>query len=285
MMVRKEKGYTIVELMIAVMLFSVVVLAIYSIFTSMQASYAAQDQVVEMQQNVRAAMDTLTRDVQLMGCGLYNGAPDTMLTAANSETAQGTDGITLAGNIAASTILTNDAGNASTILVEDSTGFEDGDTIDICDFNGNRVATGTLSSDPPDKNTLTLASPVSASAGYIITQAYQTLTYTVDYSNPRHPVLRRSGQPLAEDIEDLQFAYVFQDGDEANTPDDTDGDDTNDMEDVRSIRVNLVGRARNQDSKARDFRRPQVEDHEAATSSDGYRRRVLTAEIKARNVR
>jgi type IV pilus assembly protein PilW len=278
-----KKGYTIVELMIAVALFSVVVLAIYRIFTGMQTAYATQDTVVEMQQKVRAAMDLLARDVQLMGCGLYRDAPDDVLTASNAETDQETDGITLAGNFVASTILMNDANSSNTVTVEDSAGFEEEDEIDICDFGGIRVATATIGSIAG--NTFTLDSTISASAGYIVTHAYQTITYSVDYTNARHPVLRRNGRPLAEDIEDLQFAYIFEDGDEANAPDSADVDDTNDIDDVRAIRVSIVARTRNPDANVKGFRRPAVEDHDAATSTDGYRRRVLTAELKARNIR
>ena len=62
---------------------------------------------------------------------------------------------------------------------------------------------------------------------------------------------RRTGgpslQPLAENITGLDFLYRFADGD-TGIPDDTDGDDTNDLEDIRSVRISITGQTATQDA-------------------------------------
>ncbi len=89
-------------------------------------------------------------------------------------------------------------------------------------------------------------------------------------------------QPLAENIEDLQVFIIFTDGDEANTYDDTDVDNTNDYDDIRSIRISILARTDRPDP---DFngQRPAIEDH-AGGAPDHYRRRLLSTLIKVRNL-
>lgn len=60
-------GFTLVELMIALAVGGIVMAAVMTSFLSQQRSYIAQDDTVEMQQNVRVAMDLLTRDIRTIG--------------------------------------------------------------------------------------------------------------------------------------------------------------------------------------------------------------------------
>jgi len=64
---RKEHGFTLVELLVAMAMAAVVMGAVYSLYKSQQDSYIAQDQVVEMQQNVRAALYQMARDMRMAG--------------------------------------------------------------------------------------------------------------------------------------------------------------------------------------------------------------------------
>jgi type IV pilus assembly protein PilW len=63
-----DKGFTLVEIMIALALSGIVMAAIYTAFLSQQRSYLAQEQVSEMQQNIRAGVDILTREIRMAGC-------------------------------------------------------------------------------------------------------------------------------------------------------------------------------------------------------------------------
>lgn len=60
-------GFTLVELMITLAISGIIIAAVYSAYISQQRVYLAQEQVAEMQQNARVAMDMLTRDIRSAG--------------------------------------------------------------------------------------------------------------------------------------------------------------------------------------------------------------------------
>jgi Tfp pilus assembly protein PilW len=68
--VEKEAGITLIELMIVLVLASVVTASIYATFISQQKSYATQTKVSAMQQNVRAALTLMERELRMAGCGV-----------------------------------------------------------------------------------------------------------------------------------------------------------------------------------------------------------------------
>ena len=63
----QQQGFTLIELLIAMAIFGIVMGAIYSTYKSQQDSYVVQEQVVEMQQNLRASLYQLTRDMRAAG--------------------------------------------------------------------------------------------------------------------------------------------------------------------------------------------------------------------------
>ena len=63
----KEHGFTLVELLVAMAITAVVMAAVYTLYKTQQESYIAQDQVVEMQQNVRASLYQMARDMRMAG--------------------------------------------------------------------------------------------------------------------------------------------------------------------------------------------------------------------------
>lgn len=64
---KKETGLTLIELMIVLVLASVVTASIYATFISQQKSYATQTRVSDMQQNARAALTLMERDLRMAG--------------------------------------------------------------------------------------------------------------------------------------------------------------------------------------------------------------------------
>jgi type IV pilus assembly protein PilW len=65
--VANHKGFTLVEVLIAMLIGAVILAAVMTSFQSQHNTYLAQDQVVEMQQNARVAMDMLVRDIRSAG--------------------------------------------------------------------------------------------------------------------------------------------------------------------------------------------------------------------------
>ena len=64
---RSVAGFTIIELLIAIALGMVILAGLFRTFKVQHDSYVIQDQVSAMQQNLRAAMYMITRDLQMAG--------------------------------------------------------------------------------------------------------------------------------------------------------------------------------------------------------------------------
>lgn len=60
-------GFTLVELLIALLVSTLVVGAVYVLFTTQQNHYVAQSQVTEMQQNIRAGATMMESDMRMVG--------------------------------------------------------------------------------------------------------------------------------------------------------------------------------------------------------------------------
>ncbi len=95
----KERGFTLVELMVAMAVGGIVMAAVMTSFLSQHRSYLAQDNVVEMQQNARVSMDMLTRDIRSagfdpnnLGAGITIAAPNNLVfTREDDLPANGTE--------------------------------------------------------------------------------------------------------------------------------------------------------------------------------------------------
>ena len=83
-----EKGFTLVELLVAVFVAGIVMGGVYSSYYSQQKAYTAHEQLAEMQQNLRSAMYFMAREIRMAGCNPL-GTADTagfQAVGANSVT-------------------------------------------------------------------------------------------------------------------------------------------------------------------------------------------------------
>ena len=62
-----KKGITLIELLVAFAICGLVVAGIYRVFLAQTKAYTVQDQVVEVQQNIRSGMEILLRDLRMAG--------------------------------------------------------------------------------------------------------------------------------------------------------------------------------------------------------------------------
>lgn len=77
-------GFTLVELLLAMVLAGVVTAGIYSLYRSQQRSFAAQDELSQLQARMRAALYFLERDISTAGCDPTGTAGATILYADSS---------------------------------------------------------------------------------------------------------------------------------------------------------------------------------------------------------
>ena len=60
-------GFSLIELIVSIAISGIALSAVTTTFVSQSQSYDVQEQIVEMQQNARAAMDIITREVRMAG--------------------------------------------------------------------------------------------------------------------------------------------------------------------------------------------------------------------------
>lgn len=63
----KQSGFTLVELLIATTIGLIILVALSSTFFAQHKAYDVQEQIVEMVQTARAAMDMMTREIRMAG--------------------------------------------------------------------------------------------------------------------------------------------------------------------------------------------------------------------------
>ncbi len=166
-----DKGFTLVELMIAMAVGLIVLGAVYAVFTVQNKQLANQEQLAEMHQNARVAMDMMVREVSMAG---YNQTTDPATIASvprctNALVAAGTPcvGITIAA--------------ANTISF-------------VADINGNGNTTTTAGGANPNEN--------------IAYDRYHSETSPAGvYSLGR--TSNGSKQPVVEYVESLNFVYYY----------------------------------------------------------------------------
>lgn len=62
-----HKGVTLIELLVALVIGGMIIGGIYRVFINQGKAYTVQDQVVEVQQNIRSAMEIMVRDIRMAG--------------------------------------------------------------------------------------------------------------------------------------------------------------------------------------------------------------------------
>jgi type IV pilus assembly protein PilW len=146
----KSKGFTMVEMLVSMGIAMVVLAAVTSTFMAQTKFYNAQEQVNEMQQNARAAIDLMSREIKMAGydpTGLAittsNGIPydasqlqlladlddDTFTTGTNENISYSYD----ASNLR----IQRTTGGTTTTLAENISGF----TFVYLDASGNSTTT------------------------------------------------------------------------------------------------------------------------------------------------
>lgn len=71
---RRQAGFTIVEMVIATAIMMTVTAATFALMNPAHGMFAAQPEMMDMQQRLRIGVDTLHKDLLMAGAGTYSGA-------------------------------------------------------------------------------------------------------------------------------------------------------------------------------------------------------------------
>ncbi len=241
---KSNKGVTLVEILLAVLLTGIISAVMFRVYINQHHAWNIQDSVIEMQQNARASIDELTRQIRMAGYDLPNGL--------NAFEASNTDPDTIMLHYRTSSCdapIVNSMPNPSSELSCDGydvSCFEEGQIAYIHDpntesgefFTITEVQTGS-SHIQHNTSVLSKAYP-SGSNLYTI----EKVKYYIDYSDTLHPRLMvQFGNALpqiyAEDIADLQFTYTLRNGITMDSP--------TLVNDVRRISIAVTARTERSD--------------------------------------
>lgn len=90
----RRRGFSLIELLIAMAVGLIVVSAAYQFFISQNKAYKIQEQMAEMQQSVRAAMETMVRELRMTGFDTANTPKIAGIVSANASSIHFTQNIT-----------------------------------------------------------------------------------------------------------------------------------------------------------------------------------------------
>jgi prepilin-type N-terminal cleavage/methylation domain-containing protein len=218
-----RRGFTMIELMVTLVIFSMAALFIYEIFITQHHSYLAQQDVSETQQDVRGSLDLLTRDLRSSGFGVPGGG-----TGITDTTDGDPDSISFSVSPGASTFLMLTPTTA-TITVHSTEGFAVGMKVNLVSLvdktlDGGAPYTINAVLSAPPRLDLGGVTPAAKAGDLVVSAdsavaALNAITYALaaDASNPGTFLLRRTStlngaEVVADHILDLQFQYTMTDG-------------------------------------------------------------------------
>lgn len=299
-----EKGFTLPELLIGMGITLVITAAGYTFFNNTFNFSMLHSRTAGMQQESRVALDIMSREIRNAGfgivdplTGLIQGTASPVQAFNNvdddpSGVASKLDRITIIEGLETIGSLSAEAlKDATTFTLTASPGVSLGPSL-----VGNMITiegfyTGTVQS-VAGTGPYTITVTPRLDRKYTMLNAVlliRTITYRVAVPTPgAEPVLYRNAgdgngdQVIASGIEDLQFAYLLNDGTETNAPAAV-APPT--VPAIRAVRISLLARSRDPNaSSARISTRPALEDHGAGASADGYHRRLFTKVVEVRNL-
>jgi prepilin-type N-terminal cleavage/methylation domain-containing protein len=212
---RSERGFTLIELMVSLAAFAIISLAGFAVLNTGQRSALSNDQTVQIQQNVRLAMDLIARDVRMASFGnpLSASLPPCQNAINTGDNLPGED----AGpdSIAVMTVFQQ----VGTLTAP----FTGGNVIqvsppgpavnDVISLEG--AFTGTVNSVGPVTLSAAVVAPTNYAANTTAVVQMKCITYTVSgaTATPPYQLLRAvdgaPGVAVVDGIESLQVAYAL----------------------------------------------------------------------------
>jgi prepilin-type N-terminal cleavage/methylation domain-containing protein len=244
-------GFTLIELMIALTVMGVVLIAVFSTFFRSQKVGQTMSAAVNLRQGIRGANQLLERELRMAGSGWGRVAVDRYRSGGGTDslfainfgpggTAQCDSVNILGGWTAATSLRAGMATPSSGLPVTSTTGFAVGDLVVVSNGSSAHMfqvtavqaspgfLTDAASSvyNPPSGNTLANWPAGGYATGAQVYRASQ-VTYKMDSTSFRKPALIRrefggSAQLVAYEVAKFQVLYRMQDGTTTRSPADLD---------------------------------------------------------------
>ena len=275
---KKAKGVTLIELLIALLISAIIIAGIYRTFIHQQKTYATQEQVADMQQNVRVAINRMMREIRMAGFGNVQGVlpvtfPGVGRTYPNviNVDLPVVGAFTIVSAIGGSATLLKQPGDSVGAIVLASNQIQVSALAEFDTNDRQYISIGGLEShfitaiDVPNK-ILTLNTDLGNfynTNGSTLVYAVRGISYRIVIDASGSPILRRDEnigggfQPVADNIEAIEF----------RNPDGSIPVNPNSM----SLQVAVTARTDRTD--------PEL----LKGGGDGYRRRQYTSIILQRN--
>jgi prepilin-type N-terminal cleavage/methylation domain-containing protein len=268
---RKNNGITLIELLVALVITSILVAAVYRTFLSQQKTYTVQEQVVDMQQNVRAGINRMMREIRMAGFGASMVLPgftvngQTFNNVVNPDTPVA-DSLTIVSATGSTTLALAGIPASNMITVNSLTDSQGNTLFDT----GNRryvsiggvesfTITNILGTTLTLSGNLTYNHPVGTPVFGIRAISYQVGMVSGIPTLLRDENTGAGSQPLVDNIETLQFGYLNANGNPtANPPD------------IRVVRVTLKNTTNISDPEYK--------------SDGGYRKREISSNVHLMNM-
>ncbi|HSN29429.1 MAG TPA: PilW family protein [Kofleriaceae bacterium] len=314
---RAQGGFTLIELMVSLVLFSFAVAGVLAVAVSMTQGFRENRMTSVEEQSARVPMDFLTDALRQASPGVSDPTAvqdaDTCQLGAITVTDGGTNGsdsldvIYALGGVVTAVSQAYTAG--TTLYVVDASNLAVGDRILVSNLSQGHLFTIAGVSTASVGYQLTLSSPCGSitlpaggyPAGSLVIRA-QHARFSIGTVDGVPMLMMdpdsdgaKPAEPIADGVEDLQVALLIDidnDGaigsDASSTTDEYIYNNASDTlpasgTTYRAVRVSLVARSVGQLVGAGTVSsRPALEDHTAGTA-DNYRRRVLRSTIEIRN--
>ncbi|KPK35718.1 MAG: hypothetical protein AMK70_04780 [Nitrospira bacterium SG8_35_1] len=254
-LLKNSNGFTLVELMVTVFLTAIAVIAIYRGYTSFSQSADAQQQVIEMQQNLRIGMYNLAKDIMRAG---MKEEDDELVAFTNADT------------------------NTVTFVMDLGSG---GDfATDGIDNDGDGVE-----DDDPDAGIAALEAEEEGRIGDgDVCDAEEQISYTLTGENLEKRVLDTTvacppgvlgaPQTIITNVSALNFVYLDEDENVLGTP-------VAALENIDTVEITMVVRTTNEDYRITNTETyaNQLGTWSWTSPGDNFRRRAMSMRIKVRN--
>lgn len=239
-----QKGFTLIEILVAVAILSIVLTSLYNLFISQFQTFEAQRDVSTTQRDIRISLELLERDIRMAGFGVPRGINPVALVQ-NGSIGNAADPDSIGINyskgpvtyLRSSTVTQPD----NKIQVNSVTDFVVGDTVNIISkYNNNLIGGYVITAINTGANTLSLnadPTPQGIDTGDFAIKAFTNVIYSVSVNGVtgRRELIRNDGivqSVIADGVNDFQLSYILSNGSETSTP--------GTLSDIRRVRIDII---------------------------------------------